>query len=85
MYKELQFAVFSGMEGRQFGVGDRVEIHPRFDLWMRGARFGTVRSVHETGNGRILIKVKLDKVRKLFRVWTDEGSRVTCLDLKRVY
>jgi hypothetical protein len=34
-----------------FTLGDRVELHPGMDLWMRGARYGTVtkvtsRSVH---------------------------------------
>ena len=26
----------------QWRVGDRVEIHPACDAWMRGARFGTI-------------------------------------------
>lgn len=26
-------------------VGDRVEISPHYDLWMRGARFGVVHSI----------------------------------------
>ena len=26
----------------QFTVGDRVELHPATDRWMRGDRFGTV-------------------------------------------
>jgi hypothetical protein len=38
-----------------FKVGDRVEIHPATDLWMRGARFGTVTKI-----GRKYVHVKLD-------------------------
>ncbi len=30
------------LDYREFRVGDRVEIHPGCDLWMRGARFGTI-------------------------------------------
>jgi hypothetical protein len=30
-------------EGNAVRVGDRIELHPAHDLWMRGARFGTVR------------------------------------------
>lgn len=29
-------------EGKAIKVGDRIELHPGCDLWMRGARFGTV-------------------------------------------
>jgi hypothetical protein len=38
-----------------FKVNDRVELHPATDLWMRGARFGTVTKV-----GRKWLHVKLD-------------------------
>ena len=27
-------------------IGDRVELSPAYDLWMRGARFGTVKQIH---------------------------------------
>ena len=36
-------------------VGDRVELHPATDLWMAGARYGTV-----TRTGRTRVTVKLD-------------------------
>lgn len=42
---------------RDFKVGDRVEMHPATDLWMRGARFGNVVKV-----GRTRVHVKLDKL-----------------------
>lgn len=39
---------------KDFRVGDRVELHPATDLWMRGARFGTVEGV-----GRSFITTRL--------------------------
>ena len=38
-----------------FTPGDRIELHPATDLWMRGARFGTVRKI-----GRKLLTVEID-------------------------
>ena len=40
----------------QFAVGDRVELHPATDRWMRGDRFGTVAKL-----GRRYVHVKLDR------------------------
>lgn len=40
----------------QFTVGDRVELHPATDRWMRGDRFGTVSKL-----GRRYVHVKLDR------------------------
>ena len=39
-----------------FTKGDRVELHPATDLWMRGMRFGTV-----VGIGRKMLNVELDR------------------------
>lgn len=44
-----------GFDGNGIKVGDRVELHPANDLWMRGARFGTVLKV-----GRVNVTVLLD-------------------------
>lgn len=33
---------FVGYDGNGYTIGDRVELHPGCDLWMRGARYGTV-------------------------------------------
>jgi hypothetical protein len=38
-----------------FRENDRVQLHPATDLWMRGARYGTVRSI-----GRKQITVEMD-------------------------
>ena len=40
----------------QFKVGDRVELHPATDRWIRGDRFGTVSKI-----GRRYVHVKLDR------------------------
>ena len=32
----------NGYDGNKYDVGDRVELHPAMDLWMRGARYGKV-------------------------------------------
>jgi len=40
---------------RDFAVGQRIEMHPATDLWMRGARFGSVAKV-----GQRYVHVLLD-------------------------
>lgn len=50
-----------GYDGHAFTVGHRVEIHPSTDLWMRGARFGTVKRL---GPKYRHVSVKLDHWRK---------------------
>jgi|GEM_PF-4058761 len=50
-------------ELRNFQVGNRVELHPATDLWMRGARFGAVAAI-----GRKHLMVKLDKLPRPVRV-----------------
>ena len=35
-------ARITGYDGSTYTIGDRVEIHPGTDLWMMGARYGTV-------------------------------------------
>jgi hypothetical protein len=55
-------------QGRTLHSGQRVELSPGCDLWMRGARFGVVRAVW-VANGQPVVTVKLDKVRgaKVFK------------------
>lgn len=45
-------------QGNTVTVGARVELSPATDLWMMGARFGTVVKV-----GRTLVHVKLDRLK----------------------
>ena len=52
-----------GYDGKTFRVGDRVEIHPGTDLWMMGARYGTVVGTSLTSEDRV--RVEMDKVRGL--------------------
>ncbi len=47
-------------------VGERVQAHPATDVWMRGARFGTVRKV-----GRKWVHVKLDKLDRIVKFSPD--------------
>lgn len=66
----IDYALTYDMNGQPMRIGDRVEIHPRFDLWMRGARFGTVHKIQTSNDGKqIAIAVRMDhkQVRKLFR------------------
>lgn len=44
-------------------VGERVELHPGTDLWMRNARYGEVVKV-----GRKWVHVKLDKLARPVKV-----------------
>ena len=52
--------ILRGYDGNGFTVGDRVELHPGTDLWMRGARFGVVVGISLTPNDRV--RVRLDKM-----------------------
>lgn len=45
-------------QGTEIHTGDRVELSPATDLWMMGARYGTVVKV-----GRTLVHVKLDRIK----------------------
>lgn len=50
----------TGYDGNGYSVGDRVELHPGTDLWMRGARYATVVAIIDTLDDQV--RVKLDKV-----------------------
>jgi hypothetical protein len=64
-----------GYDDSCFGVGDRVELHPATDLWMRGARYGTVRGISCTPKDRV--RVELDKFPgRIFAGTTDTFRRV---------
>jgi len=49
-----------GYDGKPYGIGDRVEIHPGTDLWMMGARYGEVVGTSITSDDRV--RVVMDKV-----------------------
>jgi hypothetical protein len=46
-----------GYDGRTYGIGDRVELHPGTDLWMRGAKFGTVVGTSVTPQDRVHVEL----------------------------
>jgi len=50
----------TGYDGNGYSVGDRVELHPGTDLWMRGARYGTVVGRSQTARDRV--RVNLDAI-----------------------
>jgi len=56
-------ARITGYDGSTYTIGDRVEIHPGTDLWMMGARYGTVVGTSLTPRDRV--RVEMDKVRGL--------------------
>jgi hypothetical protein len=57
------YAGRDGFEITDFKKGDRIEMHPATDLWMRGARYGEIIQV-----GRKNLKVKLDYLRRAIAV-----------------
>ena len=52
-----------GYDGIDIKQNDRVELHPATDLWMQGARFGTVLSI-----GRKYVTIKLDRLNGKTRI-----------------
>ena len=52
-------------------VGDRIELPVHTDLWMRGARFGTVETVvHSEPPNHSFAMIKVDmRPRKQFKLW----------------
>jgi hypothetical protein len=54
-----------------FHAGDRVELHPACDMWMRGARFGTVAKV-----GRKLLTVDIDMLGRKVRVSPENIGKI---------
>lgn len=55
----------------EFFVGDRVQLHPATDLWMRGARYGTVTKVTKTH-----VHVKVDKLGTVKRFFADYVNKI---------
>jgi len=53
-------ATATGYDGNGYGIGDRVELHPGTDLWMRGARYGKVIGLSLTPLDRV--RVELDAI-----------------------
>lgn len=49
-----------GYDGELIKVGDRVELNPACDLWMRGAKYGTVIGISSTLKDKV--RVRLDRL-----------------------
>jgi hypothetical protein len=56
----MRHETVQGYDGNGYSIGDRVELHPGTDLWMQGARYGTVVGLSLTPRDRV--KVTLDKL-----------------------
>lgn len=61
------WATMSYAQLRAAYVGKRIEIPPHYDLWMRGARYGTVKNITRDGQ-TVLVKMDHPQVRRLVRV-----------------
>lgn len=53
---------WSDMDNDTIFVGSRVELHPAMDLWMRGAKYGTIVRVRA---GKPCVRMDHKGVRKL--------------------
>lgn len=57
-----------GYDEIEIKIKDRVELHHALDMWMRGAKFGTLEGMSADGRA----KVRLDlRPKKLFKVSPD--------------
>lgn len=54
----------TGFDGNGYSIGDRVQLHPGTDMWMRGAKFGTVVGFSLTPNDRVHVELDLIPNRK---------------------
>lgn len=61
---------FIGYDRSGYQVGDRVEIHPGTDLWMRGARFGVVVGCSLTLKDAV--RVRLDAIPGIIHAGTED-------------
>jgi hypothetical protein len=62
-----------GYDGIEFKIGDRVELSPDQDLWMRGAKFGVVEG--KTADNRVKVRLEL-RPKKLFKATPDKMRKM---------
>lgn len=72
------YAGRDGFEITDFKKGDKIELHPATDLWMRGARYGKIIQV-----GRTNLKVKLDYLRRAIAVSPRNIGQIVTRDYYR--
>ena len=65
---------FYGYDGNGYEIGDRVELHPACDLWMRGCRYGKVVGSSVTVDDRV--HVVLDRKAGVYGGREDDFRRV---------
>ena len=56
-------------------IGTRIEIPVHYDLWMQGARFGTVTAYRNGKNGQsdyVYVKMDHPQVRKRLKLWRQD-------------
>ncbi len=64
-----------GYDGSALTIGARVEIHPATDLWMRGARFGTIVGIVPTPDDRVRVTMDAYPGRKSSAVRPTRSAR----------
>lgn len=58
-------------------IGKRVEIHPRFDRWMRGDKFGSVVGIRPVrGSGEVILKIRMDTSGQTVAFYQDDVTEV---------
>lgn len=57
-------------------IGERVELHPGTDAWMRGDRFGEIVAVVERHGVVTSVRVKMDKSGRVLRL---DANRVEAI------
>lgn len=72
MAKKKTKPSWTDYEGNSVGVGSRVELHPGMDLWMRGAKYGTITMSRK---GKPCVRMDHKGVRKLVCVIPDNIRR----------
>lgn len=59
-------------------VGKRIEIPVHYDMWMRGARFGTVTTVSKDGSF-IRVQMEHHQVQRRLKVWRADFDYIKIL------
>lgn len=57
-------------------IGERVELHPGTDAWMRGDRYGEIVAVVERKGHPVSVRVKMDRSGRVLRL---DPSRVEAI------
>ena len=63
-------------------IGARIEIPVHYDMWMRGARFGTVTAYRNGKPGLsacVLVRMDHPQVRRSLKVWAPDWDYVKVL------